>query len=132
MLHRAFLSAALVIVALGLAACGSGTLSGSVVAGPASLVTSLRKDDPRLAPHGIAGVALRVIARRSAHQDRHLASVTTDEEGRFACELRDLAGGEQLVIEASKEAHVPAKGTLYPPGPDHRVLVVLKPVEPAR
>ncbi len=122
----------LLLLSFALAACGSSTLSGSVVPGPASLVTSLRKDDPRLEPHGIPGVSLSIIARRSAHQDRHLASVITDEEGRFRCDLRDLVGGEQLVVEASKEAHAPARGTLYPPGPDHRVLVVLKPVDPPR
>jgi len=120
-----------VLLSILLGGCGVGTnaVTGRVLSGRASVVTIVNADDPRLLQQGVADVRVRI-----TRGDGSLSSIvetTSQPDGSFVVRVPEREMYGRLEVVASGPTILTCRGSLYLPGEDRRVLVLVEPAGPS-
>ncbi|PHQ82366.1 MAG: hypothetical protein COB69_02050 [Phycisphaera sp.] len=120
----AFISAlALSMLIIG---CAPVKVTGKVISGRLSVITSVPPGDARLKGEGIAFA--NIVAVQEARHNTILTAVA-DANGMFSIPLKgDGALGRPITFEVQAEGYLPAQVTMPTPTPNQKLLVVLKPM----
>lgn len=120
------------LAALGCAAALTGCSStmkdfqGKVIYGPSSAILLADAKDERFAEQGVEGAKVE-LRLRSSSSTRVASTALTKANGDFSMPSADIkAVADQLHLAVSKDGALPAKGDVFIPGADRRVLVILK------
>lgn len=119
------IAAVLAFTAL-LTACAPVAVTGRVIQGQLSVITSVPQGDARLAQEGIPGV--KIVAMQKIQNNRTITAVT-DEKGDFRIPLKGDSGlAQNLTFTVEADGYLPAQVDMPTPTPQQRLLVVLKPL----
>ena len=119
----------LLVLWLGLTACGTPTLRGTVVSGSAASVEWVRPSDPRLEADGVASARVAVYLNPDRFNPERIGLADADGRGRFAVPL-DTPGAGVLELDVELRAvrepdHGLAAGRLSLPRRNRELLVTL-------
>ncbi|MEM1446830.1 MAG: hypothetical protein AAGF84_12295 [Planctomycetota bacterium] len=117
-------------VGLGLAGCSPYQLQGVVVAGEASGVEVVKKNDPRLADAGpgVAGAGLWVVLDPERLSPELIGEGNTDAAGEFALTIDEPGAGFLMLdieLQTKRQDYTSVAERMQLPGSNERVIVTL-------
>lgn len=123
---RGFLAGAGVIGALALGGCSKFKVSGAVLRGEIGRAFLVSPTDPRLEEPGIPGVEIEVSSDGSGRGRHVLATVVSDETGRFQFAV-PMPAPPRLAIRATKEGEYDVRTTVDRPTGGEQMMVLMRP-----